>query len=521
MSWNYSRAHSRIARFAAEAPQVRVENYDTGFASRIKAMRSEFGRDAPAGNPLYNLPAGVAVVADTVQIYVNLVNYDEQRLDEGRETEASHRRALAFLHLHYAALDRVVEDAGAQRVDFHGARLHAVIAEPAGPDFAAERVARGLRLALDMMALSQRANRTLYDGGLEAKFRVGIDAGACVAIDSGRHDEREPLFIGSAANHAAKLADGSEPGVFVSPGIRAIFGLAGAHVALEQVPAATQNELAQILKADRRLGSTFEELETDAVRRVATWQADIREHRAKTAGPSDFLFHEHRLPLRSIDYQVLMPSNSVRMALVSIFADIDGYTDYIDSAVVSHSVADAVRNLHVIRSELNAVIQDDFDGRKVRFIGDCIHGLIADGEGTNVNERDSVDSAAQCAGALRSSFHLCRDLLSGVGQLGLAIGFELGPTPISRIGIRGERSVRVASSKATIGSEACQSVCDGDETRIGDAAYAQASPTVRAFFPSQVATELVYDDIAFQDPGSRAAAAAPEPVPAERHHAVP
>lgn len=515
MSWSYDRARTRVARFAATAPEVVVEQFDEGFNSRLEAIERARGRVRKASHSLYDLPPNVAVIADTVHVYINLVNYDDMRLEEGRETEASHSRALAYLHLHYAAMDRVVEDTGAQRVDYHGARLHAVISEPAGPEGAQERVARGLRLALETTALAEAANRTIFGDEYIAQFRIGIDSGVCVAIDSGREDEREPLFVGPAANYAAKLAVGDEPGVFLAANVRKIFNLSGAE---ELQRKSTADEVEIVLSADRRSMRIYEDIEVNAAARASRWAGDIREHRAATASARDFIFHSHSLPLRTIDYSDLMPSKSIRMPVVSIFADIDGYTRYIDQAISRSDVAAAVRNLHVIRSELNAVVQDDFDGRKVRFIGDCIHGLVAKGEGVTVDENASVDLGAQCVGALRSSFNLCREMLRDVDQLGLAIGFELGQTPISRIGIRGDRAVRVASSKATIGSEVCQTGCNGAETMIGQAAFRSATPAVRALFPGQIAADLTYDDVAFQPPGSSAVASTVEPVGDERSH---
>ena len=515
MSWSYDRARARVARFAATAPQIVVERFDEGLELRLEAIERTRGRARKASRSLYDLPPDVAVIADTVHVYVNLVNYDDMRLEEGRETEASHARALAYLHLHYAAMDRVVEETGAQRVDYHGARLHAVIAEPSGPDGAQERVARGLRLALETTALAEAANRTIFGDDYVAQFRIGIDSGICVAIDSGRDDEREPLFVGPAANYAAKLAVGDEPGVFLAPNIRRIFDLSGVD---ELQRKSTEDEVEIVLRADRRSTRIYEDIEVNAATRAARWAGDIREHRAATANARDFIFHSHSLPLKTIDYADLMPSNSIRMPVVSIFADIDGYTRYIDQAISRSGVAAAVRNLHVIRSELNAVVQDDFDGRKVRFIGDCIHGLVAEGEGSTVDEEASVDLGAQCVGALRSSFNLCQEMLQDIDQLGLAIGFELGQTPISRIGIRGDRAVRVASSKATISSEVCQGACNGVETMIGEAAYRSATAAVRALFPGQIAADLTYDDVAFQPPGSSATASAFEPVGSERSH---
>ena len=92
-------------------------------------------------------------------------------------------------------------------------------------------------------------------------------------------------------------------------------------------------------------------------------------------------------------------------------------------------------------------------------------------------------------------------------DLGLAIGFETGWTPVSRIGIRGDRAVRVASSLAIRESEACQRECDGHQTRIGPNAYASANAAVRSLFgPGRTADDLTYDDVAIGIEGRRVAA---------------
>jgi class 3 adenylate cyclase len=188
--------------------------------------------------------------------------------------------------------------------------------------------------------------------------------------------------------------------------------------------------------------------------------------------------------------------------------------------MASGRTAEAVRDLHVLRSEMNAVLQEDFSGRKVRFIGDCIHGLIAEGDQSSTDSRRSVELATACVGALRSSFDLCRGMLPSARALGLAIGFELGATPISRIGIRGERAVRVASSRATLTSELCQSVCSGTETKIGEAAFAAASAdTQRLFVSDYKAAGLDFDKVLLQStPAAAAAGEVAEPVTDNRSY---
>lgn len=181
------------------------------------------------------------------------------------------------------------------------------------------------------------------------------------------------------------------------------------------------------------------------------------------------------------------------MPLASVFADLDGYTRYIDACMATDCLPIAVRLLHILRTEFNAVVQQDFKGRKVRYIGDCIHALLAEGTAYETDATATVETATRCAGALRSSFDLCRALVEHADRVGLAIGFEYGWTPVSRIGIRGERSVRAASSLATRGSEQAQRDCGGEQTKIGPNAFGVASVAVRKLFgPARVVSGLNY-----------------------------
>ena len=86
--------------------------------------------------------------------------------------------------------------------------------------------------------------------------------------------------------------------------------------------------------------------------------------------------------------------------------------------------------MHVIRAELERVVTSDFDGRRIRFIGDCIHGLICEGTSKTTDVKETISSATLCSGALRSSFDLALEKLASAGidvsGLGLQIGFEYG-----------------------------------------------------------------------------------------------
>lgn len=494
MGWVGERARRRIEGYKASSPEIRVERLDEDYLPRLqreRAFRAALGAAGPEGPPLFDLPDGAAVVVpDAVHVYVRAVSYDDVRLEQGRETEASHRRALAFLSLLYTSGDRVVQSVGAQRVDFHGARMHAVVAEPAGRTNVAARVAKALAIAREMTELAREIDGTLSrESRFPLRFRIGADVGTCVAINSGRRDDREPVFIGPAANHAAKLADGDEEGLFVSDRVRAALGLPTlGWEQLEHERALSPYDLAMAADRFRRSAAT---------QRLDEWRDEQRRGVAPSLRPDAFQFHRHTPPLSTIDYANLTPANSVRMPLASVFADLDAYTAYVDACMATGCLPMAVRLLHVIRSEFNAVLQQDFKGRKVRFIGDCIHGLLAAGTAFETDEKATIELAAECAGGLRSSFDICQEIVEHADRVGLAIGFEYGPTPITRLGLRGDRSIRAASSLASRGSERCQRKCNGRQTMIGETAFDRASAAVRKLFgPGRIATDLTYDDVA-------------------------
>lgn len=530
MAWDVSRSRTRITNLMNTVPKaaVVVENFDQGFLNRrradLMARGRTLGRDEA---PIFSVPDRKAILVDGVHVYVNLIDYHDAMLEEGRETETASRRLMQFLHLHYSAADRIVADYEAQRVDFHGPRLHAVVVTPPGDE--RQRVLRAIAMANALKETIEEAAPRLGKSKLSTRVRIGIDTGKAVAISSGRRHEPEPLFLGQPANYAAKIAAGDMPGIFLSDNARAVLGQNRTGSLLqERAMALSDSDRIQFL--NEKLGRPSWMQDTQPIR--AQVDAAIRALQTdrvlmENLSEAVFHFHHHEPPLRTIDFGLLVPSNSVRMPMMSVFADLDGFTAYVDRCIASHQIAPMVANLHVIRGELAAVVKDDFNGRKVRFIGDCVHGIVAEGSRYETDKAASVETAVRMAGGIRSSFNLCQAMLPGIADLGIAIGLELGPTPVTRLGIRGDRSVRCASSRAVSGSEALQQECSGIETCLGPAAREVAHSRVKQIFRTGKAPNLDYEavDALLGTPAapavSRLAAAAPairRPEPEHRFH---
>jgi class 3 adenylate cyclase len=463
-TWNLGRAQARIAKAIEQVRKVEVLDYT---------------RDTS----LENIPTNRAYRMDAVHLYADIKNLDEILNSIDSEGERCHQRALRFLNQHYRAVHRILGRCEAMRVDFHNQRLHSVVAKPYNSETDAEK--KRLQRAV---AIGQLITDVLEETGDDdeqipaAQVRIGIDSGKALAVNNGRRGGREPLFLGDPANIAAKYSAGAGAGIFLTANARAALGLK--KVDDPKQTALTKDEVKQCQDAAA--------LEVTKETIVKEWREDMKDNPI-----GSFQFSGHTPPMRTLDIEALTPRNSRRQDQLSVYADIDGFTKYV-AANVGDNPEDVVRTLHVLRSELDCVLSADFEGRRIRFIGDCLHGVMCEGTAQTTQVQESITDATLCAGALRSSFELALEKLQDedweTGKLGLAIGFEFGPTAVSRLGMQGSK-VRCCVSRAVLASEREQMRCKGTESAIGAAAYAKATTAVRNIFgDKRIVAGLDYDE---------------------------
>ncbi len=452
-TWNKDRAAKRIE---SKIAQVSLNDIEV--------------RDYVRDTDLSNLPGHVAYRVDGAHLYADILNLTDMLHVTAVEGETCHRRTLRFLNLHYRAVHRILQRVDALFVDFHNQRLHSVVTKPY--DSESSRVHRAIaigKLVIDVLA------RTGSDADHPAaKVRVGIDTGKALAVNNGRRGHREPLFLGEPANHAAKQASGgTATGIYLTNKARAVIGLK--QVGEEDASALTDQEIKDSQGA-AELGVTADEI-------VNEWKDDLDKNPIGV-----FEFKSHTPPFSSLDIEELSVKNSRRQDAATVYADLDGFTAYVSRNIATNDAAKhVVRALHVLRSELDAALHEDFAGRKVRFIGDCIHGLTVEGTSQTTDPEETISNMTLCAGAMRSSFDLTlkklRENGTDASSLGLQIGFEYGPMTVTRLGMKGEL-VRCSVSRGVRVAEDEQCRCTGNETAIGALAYASGSNAVRAIFGS-------------------------------------
>lgn len=453
--WDQKRAADHIDKKLADVEEVVIKDY-------VRDMSLE------------NIKTNEAYRVNAAHIYVDIVNLDGILGTTATEGVTSHKRALRFLNQHYRAVSRILNETDTKRIDFHNQRLHAVVTKPYNTENKAEKSRVQCAVAVAQLIIDVLKETGDDDEQVpDAQIRVGIDSGKALAVNNGRNGYREPLFLGEPANHAAKHAsNGTAVGIYLTNTARKVIGLSEA--ADSNKTALTKDEI-KVCQDATALSVTCESI-------VKEWREDLKNNPIGV-----FEFSRQTPPLRDLDISVLTPKNSRRQEAVSIYADIDGFTAYVAKHIDSNP-EDVVRTLHVIRAELERVLTCDFGGRRIRFIGDCIHGLLCEGTAYTTDEEVTISNSVLCAGGLRSSFdealiRLADQNVDAEG-LGLAIGFEFGPMAVTRLGIHGDR-VRCSVSRGVLQSEEEQLRCSGTETAVGRSAYDKGSSAVRKMFGSK------------------------------------
>jgi class 3 adenylate cyclase len=357
----------------------------------------------------------------------------------------------------------LLEDEGADRVDYHGSRLHAMVSESIGDP--AAQVEKAVALANTLNAATVRIAAAINVPG---RVRFGIDQGKCLALTTGRQHDKDILFMGQPANYAAKLAaGGNEPGVFLSQSANRSIEPNTPHGASEFGIVLGSAKSETINRKYR-----FHRVEEAATRIVLS-----------VAESKQFGFFVPALPLSELKFSDLSPSKTARIELASIFADIDGFTDFVDKAIAkgSEAIKAAATGIHIVREELNDVLKADFEGKRIRFIGDCIHGAIAVGDSLP-SAKQSIREAALCASGMQSSFALCKHAVPAIAELGLAVGIEYGEASITRLGNRGDESIRCAAGKVVVVSERTQQQIENSGVKLGPVALANADEETKEHF---------------------------------------
>jgi hypothetical protein len=422
MSWEYDRSVERARAKWAETegvvvtPLVRETDFDL---IALKEPRLVIG----------------------AHVYIEVSNFRDVLGDGDPDEEL-----LRLHHVWSREITRVVEkDFDAVKIHFQGPRLHAVVYRPVGRD--AEIATTAVLLAAAVRATTSEFN-AVHAREVSWKTAGGVDFGEAIATRSGVSGDRELLFLGEPANHAAKI---------VSAGLRVTSVVAGL---LDEELAAHMVDCGD---GQSRVTLSGSSLESAIAERGFGWSPqgsrDRLDNDAANIPPGSAKVADAR---SKIDKSALSLRNSKRVDAVSIFADVDGFTAYVAEEQESGDLAVAVRAWHVIRSETRETLVTDYEGLRVQYQGDRVQGLIY----LPIGESDtSAVNAIKVAAAMTSATTQVLPQVIGAAAKPLAIGLAAGGTLVSRLGEHGDLDM-ISMASATAEAARIQQALRGNTIGI-------------------------------------------------------
>lgn len=443
MSWNYDTSLVRAQRKLEEVADVEVSKLN-------REMDFE------------NISLKHAKKIHGAHIYIDVANFDAV-VDEAFGSDGDEEELLRRQHIYARELTRVVEkDFPAAKVHFQGPRLHVVVYRPIDDDAAISIVAAATAAAV-AVSVTELFN-PLFDG-IPFDVATGIALGDTIATKNNVRGDRELLFLGKPANRAAKI---------LSSGI----------AITEELADALPTEWAGYLR-ERGEGVLELELPSDLLEKLVEdkdwgWSREQCKQRLDEA--------LEKFPAGctgisgaagNIDKSRLSLSNSKRVTGISIFADVDGFTDYVDQASsIDEDLVTAVRAYHVFRSEMRYVAVDDYGALRIQYQGDRMQALAF----LPVDDDAAIAlRAVEIGGGLNASVAYTLPLVIPDAVRPLAIGQSLGTTLLSRLGEHGQPDV-VCLGPAVKESERFQLRLDGNEHGI--------SKGIRDLLPEDLAQEF-------------------------------
>ena len=187
------------------------------------------------------------------------------------------------------------------------------------------------------------------------------------------------------------------------------------------------------------------------------------------------------LPLREIeisdattliDVSTLTERNCKRTAAVAIYADLDGFTRYVQEAETNEKIVSLIRQFHMIRAEFHSVVGSDYDGLVLQHRGDCILAILHLPCGRD-NHAKRCQKAVDIAIALQSSMqHVLNEHLKDRKEIHVAVGLDVGKAFVTRLGKKGRR-VTICFGPEVSTAERLQIQSGAKQIRVSEAIYEQ------------------------------------------------
>lgn len=436
--------------------------------------------------------------ANAAHLYVDVPNFHLQVGDAGADKAKQKKLIRAASTLRKVQTDLlksadIIGDDELGRLQLQAARLHALCYKPYGDEARRARNAVIMGITLNTF-IYEVFNDVFSDLPRSFQSAIGISAGRSLIANLGFRGERERISLGTPANLAAKIL-GLGNTITITPEV------------YDLLPKALKDRFAEGgtvfgSKTYKASGLRWDK-ETDLAKALEIkWDAPKWKKRAEEYRDALVLDDmEVRWAEVKIDVDELTERNSRRTDAITIYADLDGFTRYVQEAEADDTVKSLVRELHMIRHEFHAVLQNDYPGIVLQHQGDCVLAILHEPCGD-----DESDHKTRCRKALGAAIgvqsamqHVLRKKLPNRKDLYVAIGVDVGIALVTRLGKQGKREVVCLGPEVEVAQD-LQMKSKAKQIRISPAIYdAIEREAIKDEFTkdgdSYVATELTWPRI--------------------------
>lgn len=484
MAWNYTTSKNRIQKHLDSMGEIKVE---------------KLVRDADLNNLLSETCCREIYGS---HVYVTVSNF--AHLASGSASDENrYKELIQSVHVYQREVSRIVEGDGifdGVRIHFQGPKLHALFYRPI--DDSSKIAVKAVLLQLVLKDFTASVFNPAFPEFDDFKVAGGADIGDAIGTRNGSRDERELLFLGAPANHAAKIISSHgrlrlTKRVYddLPEDLQDLCGAVAGETDLYQVQTVMQanlNELTKKYGVGWNRAASQKRIEAD-----------------KEQFPLDEILYSGADKL--IDIDDLTIRNNKRVLAASVFGDTTGFTAYIGAAITNEQKRERLREFHAIRKEVAEVMRSDFNGIRVQFQGDRIQGIVHlpkdDAAGVAA---EAVDAAVGLQSSMEKSLKDC--LPAFKDTLFMAVGVDQGTTLVTKLGTRGHRD-RICLGEPVEDAAGYEERCENKEIGVSKAVYDELPARLKSHFshnPSRgcyVAVSLTADKVELAEKASSVYAA--------------
>jgi class 3 adenylate cyclase len=451
MGWSYEKSKERIKKHLDGMGEIEIEKLvrEADLQSLLTETRCREVYGAHVYAAVSNFPSLAAEIS----------------------TGDEYRRLIQAIHIYQREVSRIVEKEESYdglRVHFQGPKVHTLLYRPI--DDGQELATRAFLIQLVLRDFVRNVFNPAFPNFENFVLSAGADIGDAIGTRNGQKADRELLFLGAPANRAAKI-------------IRGNGYLRVTDTVFTALPQSLQDRCAAVGDGEdyRIVPVDGEELQALVEAHGHTWNPEKSAERIEE--------EKEVFPLKDIEYSSaterivfddLSVRNNKRVKGATIFADVSGFTAFVDDAGDDRTKQRAaLRVFHAIRKEMSAVVKNDFEGVRVQFQGDRVQGLLH----VPRDEHDKISlEAVECSAGLHQSMETTlKEALPEAKSLHLAIGIDRGTTLASRLGTRGHRD-RICLGQAVEDAADHEERCIGGQTGIGRSVYDRLPEEVQKTF---------------------------------------